>query len=259
MQTILGTNGVIGRELSKNLTQYTKEINQVSVILKKVNDTDSIFSADLLDYNQTEKAIEGSEITYLVAGLPYKTKLWQSEWPKLMRNVIDACKKHNSKLVFFDNVYAYGYVNGVMTESTPFNPSSKKGEVRAKIATMLLDEIKNNNLNALIVRAADFYGPATPLSLTQQSVHERLKKGQAAQWIGNVKKIHTFTYTPDAGRTTAILGNTPSAYNQTWHALTNKQKITGEEYVKLACQILNKYGIIYDNANVLRSRLYNVR
>ena len=93
MQTILGTNGVIGRELSKNLTQYTKEIKQVSRNPKKVNDTDSIFSADLLDYNQTEKAIEGSEITYLVAGLPYKTKLWQSEWPKLMRNVIDACKK----------------------------------------------------------------------------------------------------------------------------------------------------------------------
>ena len=75
MQTILGANGVIGRELSKNLTQYTKEIKQVSRNPKKVNDTDSIFSADLLDYNQTEKAIEGSEITYLVAGLPYKTKV----------------------------------------------------------------------------------------------------------------------------------------------------------------------------------------
>ena len=48
-----------------------------------------------------------------------------------------------------------------MTEETPFNPNSKKGEVRAKISTMLLDEIKerqsskvyvicnNNNINGL--------------------------------------------------------------------------------------------------------------
>jgi hypothetical protein len=78
---------------------------------------------------------------YLVAGLKYDTKTWQEQWPKVMRNTIDACKKHNSKLIFFDNVYAYGLVTGAMTEGTPFNPNSKKGEIRARIATMLLEEI----------------------------------------------------------------------------------------------------------------------
>jgi nucleoside-diphosphate-sugar epimerase len=240
MQTILGANGVIARELSKNLANYTKEIRQVSRHPKKANDTDQLFSADLLDYAQVEKAVAGSEVTYLLAGLVYKATVWQDQWPRVMRNVLDACKKHNTKLVFFDNVYAYGRVNGDMTEETPFNPTSKKGEVRAKIATMLLEEVKAKNLDAMIVRAADFYGPGALLSLTHQSVTMKLKSNSSPQWIGNPKAIHTFTYTPDAGKTVAILGNTPTAYNQTWHALTSKEKITGEEYVKIACEIMKK-------------------
>lgn len=240
MQTILGANGVIATELSKHLPNYTQQIRQVSRNPKKVNASDEIMSADLLNYDQTERAVAGSKIVYLVAGLPYKTSLWQTEWPTLMRNVIDACKKHNSKLVFFDNVYAYGYVNGIMTEATPFNPTSKKGEVRAKIATLLLDEINAKNLEAMIVRGADFYGPNALLSLTHSTVTEKLRAAKTSQWTGDPKKIHTFTYTPDAGKSVAILGNTASAYNQTWHALTSPEKITGEQYIRMACEIMNR-------------------
>jgi nucleoside-diphosphate-sugar epimerase len=127
-----------------------------------------------------------------------------------------------------------------MTETTPFNPTSRKGEVRAKIATKLLEEIKSGNLNGMIIRGADFYGPEALLSLTYSTVAQRLKANQGAQWIGDPGKIHTFTYTPDAGKSVAMLGNTPSAYNQTWHALTSKEKMTGEQYVKIACEILDK-------------------
>ena len=237
MQTILGANGVIAQGLSKHLIEYTQQIRQVSRNPKKVHASDELMSADLLNFDQTAKAVAGSEIVYLLAGLKYDINVWREQWPKLMRNVIDACKKHNSKLVFFDNVYSYGLVKGVMTEETPFNPCSKKGEVRAKIATMLLDEVKAGNINGMIVRGADFYGPEVLLSLTHSTVTQRLKANQGPQWIGDPKKIHTFTYTPDAGKSVAMLGNTPSAFNQTWHALTSKERITGEQYVRMACEI----------------------
>jgi len=240
MQTILGANGIIAQELSKNTLQYTRHVRQVSRNPEKVNSSDEIMSADLLNFDQTDKAVKGSDVVYLLAGLKYDAKVWEQQWPTVMRNVLDACKKHNSRLVFFDNVYAYGKVSGIMTEDTPFNPNSRKGEVRAKIATMLLDEVKSGSLQAMIVRAADFYGPGALLSLTHVAVHERLKGGKRPQWIGDPKKIHTFTYTPDAGKTVATLGNTPSAFNQTWHALTNSEKITGEDYVRMACAIVNK-------------------
>jgi len=239
MQTILGAGGVIGKELSIYLPRLTSQIRQVSRNPQKVNTNDELIKADLLNYAEVEKAVVGSDIVYLVAGLKYEAKLWQQQWPAVMKNTIDACKKHNSKLVFFDNVYAYGKVNGIMTEETPFNPISKKGEVRAKIATHLLKEIKAGNLKGMIIRAADFYGPGATLSLIHSMVTERLKAGKGAQWIGDKKKVHTFTYTPDAGKTVALLGNSEAAYNQTWHALTSNEKITGEELIRIAYEIMN--------------------
>ena len=133
MQTILGAGGIIGRELAKSLPQYTNQIRLVSRSAKKVNPNDEIMSADLLNGEQVMKAVQGSEVVYLTAGLPYSLKTWQSQWPVIIDNVIKACIKNNAKLVFFDNVYAYGRVAGWMTEETPMNPSSKKGEVRKKI------------------------------------------------------------------------------------------------------------------------------
>jgi nucleoside-diphosphate-sugar epimerase len=244
MQCILGANGTIGRELSRILPQYTNAIRQVGRNPRKVNASDVTFSADLLDAQAVAQAVQGCEVAYLVAGLKYDTKVWQEQWPRVMRHTIDACKRHGTKLVFFDNVYAYGKVDGPMTEDTPYAPCSKKGEVRARIATTLMDEVKRGELQAMIVRAADFYGPGATLSLTHSTVTERLKSGKTPQWVGNAKATHTFTYTPDAGRTVALLGNTTSAYGQVWHALTSKETMSGEAYVRLACELVGKpYGI----------------
>jgi nucleoside-diphosphate-sugar epimerase len=211
MQAILGANGVIGRELSKQLLQYTTRIRQVSRAPHAVNASDELVSADLLDARATTNAVAGCEIAYLVAGLPYDTRVWQEQWPRLMRHAIDACKRHSCALVFFDNVYAYGRVNGVMTEDTPYNPCSRKGEVRARIASTLMGEVKRGGLRAMIVRGADFYGPGAVLSLPHATVTSRLRARKTPQWIGNAHAQHTFTYTPDAGLTLARLGNMSSA------------------------------------------------
>lgn len=237
MQTILGANGVIARELSRHLPQYTDRIRQVSRSPNQVNASDELVSADLLDAKATADAVAGSSVTYLLAGLKYDHRVWAEQWPKIMGNVIDACRRHNSALVFFDNVYAYGLVDGAMTEETPYNPCSRKGEIRARIATSLMEHAGRGDLQAMIVRAADFYGPGAVLSLTYATVTQRLAARKTPQWVGSAKAVHTFTYTPDAGRTVAVLGNTPSAYGQTWHAVTSKEPITGERYVRIACEL----------------------
>lgn len=236
MQTILGSTGVIGTELAKSLLQYTDKIRLVSRKSKKVNPTDELFTADLLNADQVLKAVEGSDVVYLTAGLQYKIRIWQNQWPIIMKNVINACKTYKTKLVFFDNVYAYGLVKGWMKEDTLVNPSSKKGEVRAQIAQMIMSEVEKGHLDAIIARAADFYGPHTPLSFATVTVFENLKKGKKAQWFLDASKKHSMTYTPDAGRATAILGNTNSAYNQIWHLPTDKNVLTGKEFIELAAQ-----------------------
>ncbi len=236
MQTILGSSGIIGTELAKALTQYTNNIRLVSRNPKRVNPTDQLVVADLTDINQVLSAVEGSQVVYLTVGLQYKISVWQTQLPIIMKNVIDACKTHKAKLVFFDNVYAYGLVKGWMKEDTLVNPISKKGEVRSQIAQMIMSEVERGHLDAIIARAADFYGPNTPLSFATVTVFHNLKKGKKAQWFIDANKKHSMTYTPDAGKATAILGNTSSAYNQIWHLPTDKNVLTGKEFIELAAK-----------------------
>lgn len=234
MQTILGANGTIGSQLVKELKQYTDHIRLVSRNPKKVNDTDELFPADLSDGNQVEKAIAGSQVVYLLVGFDYNIKVWKEKWPRLMRAVIDACIKHNAKLVFFDNVYLYD-LKAIphMTEESSVNPPSKKGVVRKEIAEMLMDAVKSGKLTALIARSADFYGPKNEKSFLIETVYKNLKKGKSPTWFIDADKKHSFTYTPDAAKGTAILGNTADAYNQVWHLPTDKNSLTGRELATL--------------------------
>ena len=240
MQTILGANGTIGSLLSKELTAYTDRIRLVSRNPKKVNETDELFPADLTDISQLDKAVKGSDVVYLLVGFDYKLKVWQEKWPPLMRATIDACIKHNAKLVFFDNMYLYDKTAlSHMTESSAINPPSEKGKVRRAIAEMLMDDVKAGHLKALIARSADFYGPDNDKSFLTEVVFKNFMKGKRANWFMSADKIHSFTYTPDAAKATAILGNSENAYNQVWHLPTDAAKLTGREIISLFATKMN--------------------
>ena len=234
MQTILGANGTIGQVLARELLYFTDKIRLVSRNPRKVNESDELFPADLSNPEMVDKAVEGSEVVYLVVGLDYKLNVWEEQWPKLMRAVLDACIKYNSRLVFFDNVYMYD-INAIphMTEESPINPPSRKGAVRKHIAQMLLDEVKAGKLLALIARSADFYGPDNDKSVVMEIGYKNLKKGKSANWFINADKKHSFTFTPDAAKATALLGNTVDAFNQVWHLPTDKNALTGRAFFDL--------------------------
>lgn len=242
MQTILGSGGAIGKELAKALKEYTDKIRLVSRNPQKVNPDDELFPADLLDPDMVNSVVEGSSVVYVTIGFEYKLKVWKASWPTLINNVIDACIKHNCKLVFFDNIYMYdpAYLNG-MTEGTPHNPVSKKGLVRAEIVHMIMDKVNEGTLTALIARAADFYGPGIKnVSMLTETVIEPLSKGKRAFWLCSLNYKHSYTYVPDAAKATALLGNTDDAYSQVWHLPTSSDPLTGEEWIKL---IANKLGV----------------
>ncbi len=232
MQTILGSTGAIGTELAKVLPSYTDQVRLVSRHPKAVLGNETLFPADLLNPADADRAVAGSDIVYLTVGLPYDIKIWARDWPILIGNVLAACEKHGAKLVFFDNVYPYGKVEGWMTEETPIRPSSRKGEARAQIDRMILEAVAEGKVEAILARAADFYGH-TPLSFAQVMVFERLAKGKSAQWFVNADKRHTFTHIVDAAKGTALLGNTPDAYNQTWHLPSDMSAPTGRAFVEM--------------------------
>ncbi|REC65267.1 NAD-dependent dehydratase [Chryseobacterium flavum] len=241
MQTILGANGQIGEELARELKRnYTSDIRIVSRMAKKVNDTDTVFSADLSDREKAVEAVKGSEIAYFTLGLPMDTDLWEKQFLTIMKNVIEACKINGTKLVFFDNTYMYPQNNEVLTEQTRFVPVGRKGTVRKQMAEMLLKEMKAGTIETVICRAPEFYGPGKTQSITNSLVFNAIKEDKKLKVPLRDDKLRSLIWTPDASRATALIGNTPDAYGQTWHLPVDDHKLNYKEFIALASEIYGK-------------------
>lgn len=242
IQTILGAGGVIGKELAKVLLQYSGSVRLVSRHPEKINASDEIFTADLNNPSQVEEAVKGSEVVYLTAGLPYDIKIWQEQWPRIMQNSILACKKYGAKLIFFDNIYIYGKVNGPITENTPYNPCSKKGKVRWQLTQMLTEAWNKGDITGAIVRSADFYGPDANNAIFNLLVLDKLPQHQKAQWICKDHVRYSMTFTQDAASGTALIGNTADAINQVWHLPASSEAVTAGDLIKLSAEIAGVSG-----------------
>ncbi|MGZ3754527.1 MAG: NAD-dependent epimerase/dehydratase family protein [Mucilaginibacter sp.] len=240
MHTILGAGGPVANALTRLLLSNNDTIRLVS--RKPIETTGSNISwkkADLLNYAEVLEAAKGSTVIYLCAGLVYDKEIWKAQWPVIMQNVINVAKATNARLLFFDNVYSYGLVTGPMTENTPYNPCSVKGEVRARIATQLMDEAKAGNINASIARAADFYGTESKNSFLDMMVLDKYAKKEKAQWLGSTSVLHNFSYIPDMGHAMYLLGQNPQSDNQIWHMPT-AAPLTGKQFIEMAASI---YGV----------------
>jgi nucleoside-diphosphate-sugar epimerase len=239
MITILGAGGAISSELAKRLAERGQAFRLVSRRARATpagSKAPEVVAADATDQEQTIRAVAGSSLVYLLVGVKYDHRVWGELWPRIMANAIEACKHAGAKLIFFDNVYMYGRVGGPMTEETPFNPSSKKGEVRALIARMLMEAWKSGSITALIARAADFYGPGARTGIPNVMIFDLLARGRKAMWFADCDVPHSFTYTPDAAESLARLGETETAWNQTWHVPTAPHPPTGREFVAMAAK-----------------------
>ncbi len=240
MQTIIGSGGAIGTPLARALKEFTNEIRLVSRHPRKVNEGDQLYIMDATDLSLIDKAVAGSEIVYITIGFPYKLKVWRNNWPPFMDAVIKACIKHHAKLVFFDNMYLYSKAAlPHMTEESTIAPPSRKGSIRAQVYRMIMDAVEKEKITALIARSADFYGPNLKNSIIGEMVVKTLAAGKKAQAFGNLHKIHTYTYTPDAGKATALLGNSGDAYNQVWHVPTTKERLTNKQWIGLIAEAMN--------------------
>ena len=245
--TILGAGGVVADNLAKILLKDKQSVRLVSRTGYTIPGAIAV-KADVTLPDQTIEAVKDSSIVYLFVGLKYDHVVWAESWPRIMSNVIEACKRSSAKLVFLDNVYAYGKVEGIMKESTPYNPCSKKGEIRMKISTELMSEVRAGNLKALIARAADFYGPfADKTGVPNILVFHPLAQGKKASWLVNDSVKHSYTFTPDIARAIIILSKSDNAFNQVWHLPTAPDPFTGKEFIETTAEMFGinpKYRVL---------------
>ena len=76
------------------------------------------------------------------------------------------------------------------------------------------------------------FGPASPNLL----VLDKFGAGAKASWLVNDTVRHSWTFTPDAGKSLALLAESNSSWNQTWHVPTTSNPPTGKEFIAMAAK-----------------------
>ncbi len=252
LHLVLGGSGAMGRAVISALQSKQKKVIAIERT-KKVNEVETIF-ADLTNKQQTIDAIKNATHVYLCVGLPYSTKVWQNQWPKIVESVVEACSKNNAKLIFLDNIYMYGPSPLLVpfNEQHPQNTTTAKGLVRKQVADFILDAHKSKKIEALIGRSSDFYGPFATNSVLYIQFIENILNNNNPTFIGKPGFAHTYAFTIDSGRALVELALKDSAYGQVWH-LPVEKPIQIEEVNKIINSLLSKdYKVTYIPRILLR-------
>jgi nucleoside-diphosphate-sugar epimerase len=269
LHVVFGT-GPLGLAVMRELRRrgkHVRMINRSSRIRFEKDLQTEVGGIDAADPAQTREACEGAVVVYHCIGLPYPR--W-TEFPSIAAGIAEGTASAGAKLVYADNLYAYGAVSRPMTEDLPLNATTKKGRIRAGIAQSLVSAHNAGKVRVAIGRGSDFFGPfATDAAMMGSRVFGRALAGKSAQAIGDPDRLHTYTFIDDFGKALVTLGERDEALGKAWHvpsapAITTRrivERVYGEfgQRTKLSTAprvAIALLGQFDENVRELREMLY---
>src|SRR5262245_34412893 len=159
-------------------------------------------------------AASGATTVYHCMNPPYSAPVWAELVPRYMENLIAAAAQTHARLVVLDNLNMLGRPGGrPLNEDTPMNPSSRKGEIRARAVERLYEAHRRGDIVATEGRASDFYGPGGTQTGVGDFFWPRALSGKTAYSPFPLDAVHTYHYIPDVAAGLATLGSADaSAY-----------------------------------------------
>jgi len=231
LHVVLGT-GPLGLAVARHLAARGDRVRAANRGGRAdLPDSVEVVGANVAEAADAKRACDGAAVVYHCANPPYAK--WPDLHPPLMETIIEAAAAAGAKLVFGDNLYAYGPVDGPLTEDLPQRARGPNGRTRARIAEALLGAHQAGRVRATIGRGSDFFGPHAHLSTAGDRVFVRAIEGKPAQVLGNPDAPHTVTYIEDFARALVTLGEREEAMGQVWH-VPNPETVTMRRFVQMA-------------------------
>ncbi len=235
--TVLGY-GAVGRALTHRLTAAGRPVQVAQrSTLASLPDGAGFAPTDMFDAKTVRAACAGSDVVVCALGLPYQPGLWAKTWPVFMSAIIDAVSAIGARFVFADNLYMYGPQTEPLREDMPLTDFGEKPKVRAAVTRMWMEAHAAGQINAVAVRASDFYGADAPNSMLAEYGVKPVLEGRTAMLPAAIDQPHDFTYVPDFARALESLIDAPDeAYGQAWH-VPNAPTQSMRALIELAAQI----------------------
>ena len=233
VQVVVGT-GPLGLAVSRELRHKGEPFRLVSRGgLSDGSAGTEIVVADVSDAADARRAFDGASVVYQCASPRYSQ--WPTLMPALMRGVIEGASAVGARLVYGDNLYAYGRVSGTLTEDLPYKPVSPNTRTRAEVAEAVMKANADGRVRATIGRGSDFFGPHAVNSSVGVRVFGRLLRGKPAQVLGNPDVPHTVTFLDDFARALITLGSRDESLGEVWH-VPSAETVPVRRFVELIAE-----------------------
>lgn len=233
MEVILGT-GAVGRAVMKELLSQGKTVRMVNTSGKAdVPNGVEVVKADLYDKNQVREVVTGAGTVFHCVAPAYHK--WSELFLPLQQSILNGVSGSGAKLVFADNLYMYGPVNGLIHEDLPYKAGTKKGEVRKRMAEQLFEAHAKGKVKAVAVRGSDYYGPYGEGSSIGAQFFGPIAQGKPCTLYVSADMPHTYTFLGDFGKAIVMVSEQDDAFGQAWH-VPSSETVTPRQFADLAYQ-----------------------
>jgi nucleoside-diphosphate-sugar epimerase len=196
-----------------------------------------VIAADVTDPAAARKVCEGAAVVFHCASGPYGR--WTQTLRPIMNGIIEGAAAAGARLVYGDNLYAYGPVDGPIREDLPYRPIGPNTRARAEVATTLMNAHAAGKVRATIGKASDFYGPRARQSKVGDGVFARALAGKPAQALGDPDALHTYTFIHDFAAGLVTLAQRSEALGEVWH-VPSAETVTTRRFIEMVFQQLKR-------------------
>jgi nucleoside-diphosphate-sugar epimerase len=156
------------------------------------------------------RAAAGARVVVHAMNPAYTAAAWRTEAPGLMQGAVDVAAALNALLLFPGNVYNFGAdMPAALTPDTPQRPGTEKGRIRVDLEQQLAQATRAQGLQAVVIRAGDFFGAGAG-SWLDQVIVKKLPQGRVT-WPGTLDAPHAWAYLPDLARAFVRVAETAPA------------------------------------------------
>lgn len=225
---ILGANGRLGRVVAKAFIDAGFDVRAITRSGKVPAELKGATAAagDGLDREALIRVTEGVDIIFNGLNPIY------TEWVKCLpmaENVMAACRANGALHLAPGNVYNFGSpMPAVITEDTPFQPTTEKGRIRVAMEDLFRREAEAGRVRTILLRAGDFFGGTGSGSWFDLIVAAKMNKGIYTA-PGPVDLVHEWAYLPDLAKAFVGLAQnldklgSYEALNFPGHAVTDRE------------------------------------
>ncbi len=230
VHVVIGASGATGSALVHELVRRGRRVRAVdrSGSARAPRGVE-VVAGDATDPVRMREVCRDAGVVYNAVNPPFAR--WREAFPAAVDGVLAGAQAAGARMVFVDDTWMYGRVDGPMTEDLPSRPVSDKGVLRAWLAERVLAAHAAGRVRTVVGRAPELYGPGVE-SVLGRNIFGPALSGRRPVWIGAMDQPLAPMFVDDFAHGLADLGEADDALGAAWH-LPTPEPTTAREFFAL--------------------------